>query len=41
MNAYALADRLHKNLSEIEAMPYEEFLGWVAYFRITESADGS
>ena len=28
---YQLADRLHKTLSEIEAMPAEEFAGWLAY----------
>ncbi len=28
---YQLADRLHKTLAEIEAMPVDEFAGWVAY----------
>jgi hypothetical protein len=36
MSVYSLADRLHKTLTEIEAMTFEEYLGWVAYFRITE-----
>lgn len=28
---YALADRLHKTLAEIDAMPVEELAGWQAY----------
>jgi hypothetical protein len=28
---YALADRLHKTLDEIDAMPVEQFAGWQAY----------
>lgn len=34
MNRFALADRLHKTLAEIDAMPMEEFTGWLAYSRI-------
>lgn len=34
MAAYSLADRLHKTLGEIMAMPVEEFLGWIAYCKI-------
>ena len=40
MSSYSLADRLHKTLTEIDAMPVEEYLGWVAYFRLTESENG-
>ncbi len=28
---FQIADRLHKTLSEIEAMPVAEFAGWIAY----------
>jgi hypothetical protein len=28
---FALADRLHKTLDEINAMPVEQFAGWQAY----------
>lgn len=28
---FALADRLHKTLSEIDDMTIEEFLGWIAF----------
>lgn len=35
MNRFALADRLHKTLAEIDAMPVAEFTGWLAYARIT------
>tara|TARA_Y100001963_G_C6705034_1_gene411491 strand:- start:617 stop:745 length:129 start_codon:yes stop_codon:yes gene_type:complete len=31
---YALAERLHKTVSEIEQMPLEEFNGWIAYLNI-------
>lgn len=34
MNRFALADRLHKTLAEIDAMPMAEFNGWLAYCRI-------
>lgn len=33
---YALADRLHKTLSEIRAMTVEEFNGWQAYALVSE-----
>ena len=39
MNCFALADRLHKTVSEIEEIPFDEFLGWIAYFQITEEAN--
>lgn len=28
---YAIADRLHKTVSEIEEMSYNELLGWIVY----------
>tara|TARA_Y100000114_G_C11742714_1_gene319905 strand:+ start:214 stop:327 length:114 start_codon:yes stop_codon:yes gene_type:complete len=28
---YALADRLHKTVSEIEEMSYSEMIGWIVY----------
>ncbi|ADD94457.1 hypothetical protein [uncultured phage MedDCM-OCT-S05-C767] len=31
---YALAERLHKTVGEIEQMPLEEFNGWIAYLNI-------
>ncbi|ATE84727.1 hypothetical protein phi3LM21_p41 [Sinorhizobium phage phi3LM21] len=33
---YSLAVKLNKTLSEIEAMPVDEFVGWVAFFEITK-----
>jgi hypothetical protein len=33
---YALADRLHKTVGEILAMPVSEFVGWLAYLKITK-----
>jgi hypothetical protein len=35
MTRYALADRLHKTLAEIDAIPVEEFIGWCAYLKIS------
>ena len=38
---YALADRLHKTIEEIEHISVNEFLEWLAYFKIlSESDDG-
>lgn len=34
MAIYALADRLHKTVAEIEQMTVDEFSGWVAYCKI-------
>jgi hypothetical protein len=31
---YALADRLHKSLAEIDDMTVEEMSGWQAYIRV-------
>lgn len=38
---YSLADRLHKTIEEIEHISVNEFLEWLAYFKIlSESDDG-
>lgn len=34
MFLYRLADRLHKTVSELEQIPIEELIGWLAYLRI-------
>jgi len=34
MAKYALAERLHKTVAEIEQLTYEEFNGWIAYFEM-------
>jgi hypothetical protein len=31
---YQLAEKLHKTLAEISAMPVAEWLGWLAYFEL-------
>lgn len=31
---YRIADRLHKTVHELGEMPYSEFIGWLAYFKI-------
>lgn len=31
---FRLAEHLHKSVEEIEAMPFDEFGQWFAYFRI-------
>jgi len=33
---YALAERLHKTVAEIELMTVEEFNGWIAYLNIQQ-----
>jgi len=33
---YALAERLHKTVAEIEQMTLEEFNGWIAYLNIQQ-----
>jgi hypothetical protein len=38
---FALADRLHRTVAELrEAMSYEEFLGWIAFYRIKKREMG-
>jgi len=38
---FAVADRLHRTVDEIGAMPLSEFFGWLAYFQIMkEDSDG-
>jgi len=34
---YAIADRLHKTVSEIEEMPYNELMGWIAYLEVIKN----
>jgi len=34
MMKFALADRLHISIAEIERMPVELFLEWLAFFRV-------
>lgn len=34
MSVYRLADRLHKTVAEILAMPSDEYVGWIAYSRL-------
>jgi hypothetical protein len=33
-NIYFLAETLHKTVSELNEIPYEEFIEWMAYFHI-------
>lgn len=33
---YSLGEVLHKTMAEIGAMPYDEFLGWIAHFKIKD-----
>ena len=33
---YQLAEALHKSVDEVQAMSEEQFMGWVAYFRIKQ-----
>lgn len=40
LNAYRLADRLHKTVGEILDMPVAEFNGWIAYSRIARDEQG-
>ena len=32
---YALADRLHKTLDELRLMTVDEYVGWVAYVKVS------
>ena len=34
MFCFALADRLHKTLDEIDAMSDDELVGWAAYLKL-------
>ena len=34
MLKHALGLRLSKSVQEIEALPYTEFIGWIAYFEL-------
>jgi len=34
MNLYALADRLHMTLDEVEQISMTEYHGWLAYFKL-------
>lgn len=34
MGDFVLADRLHKTLAEVRAMPNIEYLSWIAYLRL-------
>lgn len=38
---FALADRLHKTLDEIDAMTVEEFTGWKAYILTLRDTAGN
>lgn len=31
---FALAERLHKTVQEIRALPHSEYIGWIAYFQL-------
>lgn len=33
---YALAEKLHKTVAEIEQMTMEEFNGWIAYLNLQQ-----
>lgn len=36
MIAFSLAARLNKTLTDVMAMPEEEFFGWIAFFELTK-----
>ena len=36
MNAYTIAETLHKTAKEIMALDPQEFATWIAYFKIRE-----
>lgn len=36
MMLFRLADRLHKTVSEIEALSFTELSEWIAYFNIVQ-----
>jgi len=38
MLIHALGLRLGKTVQEIEAIPYREFIDWVAFFELTPSS---
>jgi len=33
---FVIADRLKKTVGQVEAMPYDEFVEWVAYFKTVD-----
>lgn len=33
---YVLADRLHKTLREIEEMPNDEYVSWIAFYLLEQ-----
>jgi hypothetical protein len=35
---YGLADRLNKSIAEIESLPYNELVGWLAYLEFLDGA---
>lgn len=37
---FVLADRLHKTLAEIRAMPHDEYVGWAAYIAARGMKEG-
>ena len=39
LGLFRLASHLHKTVTELEDMPFSEYLEWAAFFRI-ESKDG-
>ena len=41
LSVFGLAERLHRTVLEIEELTVDEFLEWVAYFKITEDQNGS
>jgi hypothetical protein len=36
---YQLAERLHKTVSEIEALPHAELVGWAAYLTAKQAIE--
>lgn len=38
MLMHALGLRLGKTISEIEDIPYQEFIDWIAYFDLTKAS---
>jgi hypothetical protein len=37
--AYFLADRLGKTLSELDDMPYAEYVGWSSYHKVKQQQE--
>lgn len=40
MAMYSLAEVLGKTLGEIGEIPYDEFIGWIAYFKLKDTENG-